>query len=350
MTDYEKLLSMIRRGWSHSVYEWKGVISSWPTIPYGFELSRVSCLSTVLEYPRGSGRYLSIYEYSPKVELYDDSELCFFEPDGVNPSDLEILKLEPLSFAAWVSQHIGLGRKTPVEISPRLFKLPADGHHVFLGAESSAAGCIAQIQQVINTNGKGCIFITISPYSKISTVEAAAKDIHLFPIDAIIQVNETGVAEKCNLYEIIGNLGRAMTKNAIDLQLPKDAKWEDIRMEISTLDTVDVRNPDMLRDKIRFSFVRNDIVYAQSSPRFVRDLHHRLHSGNAVTALWILMREYARGEGKRDAAKTPAKRDTDNTNRCELAKVLKELIGLTEAPFRQTRPSRTKFTVYFNNF
>lgn len=350
MTDYAGLLSMIRKGWSHSVYEWKGVISSWPTIPYGFDFSRVASQAIMLEYPHRSGRYLPVSENSPTVELYDESEMCFFKPDGVNPSDLDIMELEKRSFALWASQHIGLGRKAPVEVSKGLFKLPTEGHHVFLGLEASASGCISQIHQVIQTNGTGCILISLCPHTNISTVEAAAKDIHLFPIDAIIQVNETGVAEKCNLYEIIGNLGRGMTKSTIDLQLPKDAKWEDIRMEISTLDTVDVCNPDMLRDKIRFSLVRNDIVLAQSSPRFVRDLHHRLHSGNAVTALWILMREYARGEGKRDAAKTPAKRDTDNTNRCELAKVLKELIGLTEAPFRQTRPSRTKFTVYFNNF
>ena len=350
MTDYVELLSLIRRGWCHSVYEWKRVISSWPIPPYCFEFSRVSSRATMLEYPFGSGKHLFVSETHPKVELYDESELCFFEPDDVNPSELDTMKLEQKSFALWVSQHIGLGRKTPIEILPGLYKLPTEGHHVYLGLDASASGCISHIQEVINSNGKNCILITISPYTTISTVQKAAQDIHLFPIDSVIQANETGIAEKCDLYAIIGNLGRALTKSSINLQLPKDAQWEEIRIEISTLDPVDVHNSDMLKDKVRFSFVRNGVVLAQSSPKFVRDLHPKLHTGYSVTALWLLMRDYARGEGKREASKNKAKRDTDNTNRSVLAKVLKELIGLTEPPFLQTRPSRAKFSVCFRNF
>ena len=350
MTEYSELLSLIRRSWRHSVYAWKGVISTWPTAPFDLEFSRVSGRATLLEYPRKSRRYLPITESFPQVVLYDDTDMCFIEPARVKPSDLDIMMLEQLSFAAWVSQLLGLGRQKPVEQAQGLFRLPAAGYKVFLGLDASAVGCLSHIRQVLKSGGEGCLLITICPCTNVSTVKAAARDIQLFPLDSLIQANETGIAEKVDLYEIVGNQARAMTKGRLNWQLPGDAAWEDIRMEISTLDTNDVRHPDMLQDKVRFSFVRNNIVLHQTAPKYVRDLHPRLHTGTTVTALWLLMRDYARHQGTRDANRTEKKRAVDNTHRSALAKVLKELVGLTEPPFRPTRPSRTRFTVFFNNF
>ena len=214
----------------------------------------------------------------------------------------------------------------------------------------SVDDCLTHLREAVRNDGSDCVFITLCPHADVSTVRKAAAEVQLFSLVDILQVNETGIIEPCDLYALLGARGREVTVGKLGLELPPDARWEDIRMEISTLDTCDLSNSNLLADKVRFSGVRNGVVFSRIAPVSVRDLHPKFHKGSTVTALWILMRDYARNNGRHSQAGTKSQQDIDNTNRRVLSEILRELVGLSGKPFRQSRPSETKFTIFFNNF
>lgn len=343
---------MLRRGWTHSVYEWKQVFNSWPEVAAGLVLDSAEGEATFIEYPLGSGHRVEIVKTQPEIEIYDECELFYGIAEGVLRSDLDLKTLNTASFAAYISRLLSLGNAKPIQMgNPFLFKLPLDGRKVFLSLHSDAAQIKADIIEVRNKHGQDSVFIALFPHLSISTVQAEAAQLHAFTLDELIQVNEVGDPTKCTLIETIGNRGRVQREGFLGLKLPPEVVWEDLYFEISTRDRDDIKNKNFLSDKLRIKWRTGISDFSSSAPRSVLELHPRFHDGKFVTALWLMLRDYARGEGKRPPRKRVEDRNTDNTNRSQLAKVLKDMIGLDEKPFRSTKNiSEAKFHICFKSF
>lgn len=260
MIHFGKLLELLRKGWTHPVYDWRGVSSTWPTDAHGLQFSNdTGSRAMRLEYPRGSGRYLDIEDITDNgVEVYDADDERFYIEADIKPSDLRVARLEQSSFAYWFSQHVGLGKKKPEQIEPGLFRLPMPDAYVFLGLEVEAKRCMEQLRH-IRTKVKGeAVLITICPYTNLMCFQEGPMDIRLFPFLDVVHVNETGVAEKCDLKDSLHGAGRKEIRGSLrGFELPPDAVWEAICIEISTTSIHDAAYEDMFKDKVRFSFLRN---------------------------------------------------------------------------------------------
>lgn len=351
MIDFNKLLAVLQRGWCHSVHEWKSVSSTWPTDACGFRFERTQLRANSLEIPWASGRILDVESCNEDgVELYDPGEERFYTEKELRPSDLDVLRLDQASFASWFSRHVGLGNRMPVENPQGLFRLPMQGSDVFLGLACLPKDCIQQIREVRALAKGEPVLVTLCEHSDVSSIQRAAQGMCLLPFRHVVVINETGVPEKCNLADVLQQNGRSISSGKLFPELPACTTWEDIVLEISTLSRFEVENEDMLQDKLRAFVVRNGEKLRSSRPRSVRELHEQFYSGNRVTNLWLMMREYAQAEGSPAQKADKKQMNRDNTNRCNLSKILRSLVGISEPPFKSTRGCPAKFKIRFSDF
>ena len=287
------------------------------------------------------GRTLQVLSVEPPC-LLDSHTLQQFSPPQLCAADFVLHTLQPQSLARYIASLLGITGEPQPFGAPLLYLLPTQGLPILLSLSFQPAELAEHLRKSHSHFGTSFAFLTISPLAIHTHLATVQRELG-YPLCAMVQDMLSHPAPLAAFRH-----APHTCSSSLGFPPPPHCSWEQLHIDIFTCDSAPAPHADISADRLAATYrAPSGARLKAMGPLPLRSLHPKLFSHRAPTALWLLLRRYAAGDGLLLSPTSTAARTRLNTARKELARVLSELFGIPSSPFHRATPraSQAKFSI-----